>query len=79
MYRCADRPGRLLASGLCGGEVVISYVEMQDRDALDTALATSQQPFDLWYPQNLYEFHGLDVLQIRRRRLDPVFVWPDEK
>jgi Family of unknown function (DUF6176) len=61
-----------------GSEVVIAYFEMQDPDALTDVLETSQHPFDVWYRWKLQEFHGLDVRQMRRRRLDPVLVWPEQ-
>lgn len=61
----------------CGEEVVVAYFEVQDPGALDTTVAQSQHPFDVWYRQKLQQFHNLDVTQIRRDRLDPVFVWPD--
>lgn len=62
-----------------GGEVVVTYFEGQDPDALGDVLETSQHPFDVWYRQKLQEFHGMDVTQMRRRRLDPVFVWHDQE
>lgn len=70
---------RFWISDAGSSEVVISYFETQDGDTLTEALATSQHPFDVWYRQKLREFHGLDAVQIRRRRLDPVFDWPDQE
>jgi uncharacterized protein DUF6176 len=62
-----------------GSDVVVTYFELQDPDALSDILETSQHPFDIWYRQKLQEFHGMDVRQIRRRRLDPVLVWPEQE
>ena len=62
-----------------GGEVIIVSFEAQDPDAIGTTWATSQHPFDVWYRQKLQEFHGLDVTQMRRYRLDPVFIWPEQE
>jgi hypothetical protein len=61
------------------GEVVEIYLVGQDPKALSDVLETSQHAFDVWYRQRPQELHGMDVTQIRRRRLDPVFVWHDQE
>lgn len=62
-----------------GRELVIAYLVAQDPHALESALAMSQHPFDAWYRQKLQEFHGLDIAQIRRRRLESVFDWSEQQ
>jgi hypothetical protein len=69
---------RFWISEAMDSEVVVTYFEVQDPETLSDMLEMSQHPFDVWYRQKLQEFHGIDVRQMRRRRLDPVLVWPEQ-
>ena len=70
---------RFWIAEMASGEVVVSYLDVKDPIALTVALEMSQHPFDIWYRQQLREFHGADVGPFYRWRLDQVIVWPNRE
>ncbi len=43
------------------GDVVVVLVEAEDVEAAMGALATSQEPFDVWFREHIKDTHGMDV------------------
>jgi hypothetical protein len=46
-----------------GGTISIVYLEADDLGMSFGTLATSQDPFDVWWRQQILEVHGLDLSQ----------------
>ena len=47
------------------GALLIVYVEEDHLEQTSEGLATSQDPFDVWYRQQVQDIHGLDLTQQR--------------
>ena len=45
------------------GDMLIVYYEVQDIQRMFEAMAMSQEPFDIWFLENVKEIHGVDPSQ----------------
>jgi hypothetical protein len=45
------------------GNLAIIYLEVEDPERLFSGLATSSDPYDVWFRQQVLEIHGLDLAQ----------------
>jgi hypothetical protein len=45
------------------GTVAIVYIEADDVGAAMQGVATSQEPFDVWFRERLNEIHGFDLAE----------------
>jgi hypothetical protein len=43
------------------GDVVVVLIEAEDIGAAMGALATSQEPFDVWFREHIKDTHGMDM------------------
>lgn len=50
-----------------GGETAMVYLEAEDPERMVTALATSKEPFDVCFKEQLLECHGRDLVRTPRR------------
>lgn len=58
------------------GDMVIVYLEVQDPGRAFQGLATSQEPFDVWFRDMTLQLHGLDLTQPLPGPLPlPAFEW----
>ena len=46
-----------------GGDVVVVLIEADDVQAAMGALATSQEPFDVWFRDHIKDAHGMDMAE----------------
>ena len=45
------------------GDLAVVYVEAEDLQKLFAGFATSQDPFDVWFVEQVKEIHGVDFRQ----------------
>ena len=46
-----------------GGDVAVVLIEADDIGAAMGALATSDEPFDVWFRDHIMDVHGMDISQ----------------
>jgi hypothetical protein len=46
-----------------GGDVAVVVIESPDIQAAMGALATSDDPFDVWFREHILEVHGMDLTE----------------
>ena len=56
------------------GDVAVVYLEAQDIPHVFEAYASSQEPFDVWYREQLKDIHGVDFSQPLPGPLPEVFI-----
>ena len=44
-----------------GGDVVVVYMEAKDLEAAFKGVATSEEPFDLWFREHVRDVHGINL------------------
>jgi hypothetical protein len=45
------------------GNVAVVYLEADDVGAAMMGIATSQEPFDVWFRERMQEIHGIDLAE----------------
>ncbi|MFZ0180992.1 MAG: hypothetical protein WAL84_14145 [Candidatus Dormiibacterota bacterium] len=45
------------------GDVAVVYLEADDLQAAFQGLGSSQEPFDVWFRENVRDVHGIDLAQ----------------
>jgi len=45
------------------GDLSVVYIEAKDIQAMLQGFGTSQEPFDIWFREQIKEIHGLDFTQ----------------
>jgi hypothetical protein len=56
------------------GDVTVVYLEAQDIPRVFEGYASSQEPFDVWYREQLKDIHGVDFSQPLPGPLPEVFI-----
>jgi len=46
-----------------GGDVAVVVIESDDIQAAMGALATSEEPFDVWFRDHVRDVHGIDLAE----------------
>jgi hypothetical protein len=59
-----------------GQTTMVVHLEVEDPERMASALAASEEPFDLWFKERLLECHGRD-LALRRTAAEPIFAYRD--
>jgi hypothetical protein len=57
------------------GALLIVYGEAEHPEQVFERLATSQDPFDVWFRQQVLEIEGLDLTQPPESLPEPLFEW----
>ena len=50
------------------GDLAVVFIEADDIQAAQGAMATSQEPFDAWFREHIQDVHGMDLTAPRRCR-----------
>ena len=60
------------------GETVIAHLEAEAPEWVAPTLATSTDPFDVWFKEQLLEFHGRAIVRVPKRVAAKLIVaYPD--